>query len=532
MSNIKAEGKKIAIKFTENLIGDVTEKFPYKLYRFYKWEFYDSQHSGNRVYLYEIELYFEENKYDNSNVKEVTGSSQSSTTYTPAKVFDDSTSTHWRTSTSFDLPHWLIVEFNNSIAIDNFKWYVTGNYNPDSFILFGSIDGENWDKLHEDNSPNSNGWHSFDIDKKGNESAFVISGEEYLYVQGLNHNGDLVDKEYEVDSIEPHLTEERTILLTMKQHNEFNNVVGDLTVVYNAIDGDLSGHGGRVENFEKTFTPEGLKTAPTNPGVTESISVAPVEIIVDFSAIEYIDGRDLGETNIISVAPIAPFVAFLYNYTDSKAWLETETQLVKFDANGELLPESETITMTSVTQVMNNPSYNYKIIINEVEYDDYFTIDDNQININMVDLLVEHPAFTEATVKMAVIDGGFTLNDYITIVKVQENSGDIVSFLTNEYHVVVAIYKDGLESELKLRQAETNIKVYQGFDDITNQYEFQHVDSLGLTSILYPLDDNIVVYKMEEDIGTINIFGSHDTLPDITQQMQLVKSKRGVVVNP
>lgn len=141
-------------------------------------------------------------------------------------------------------------------------------------------------------------------DVTGNESAFTVTGQEYLYTQGLDYNGPLIDCEYEVDTVEMHPTEEKTLRLTMKGHNEFNSVVGKLTVAYDALIGTLAGKGGAVESFEKEFAPAELVATP-NPGVTEFVSVAPVVITAELIPVEYLDAFDKGGDNIITVAPVS-----------------------------------------------------------------------------------------------------------------------------------------------------------------------------------------------------------------------------------
>lgn len=138
-------------------------------------------------------------------------------------------------------------------------------------------------------------------DVAGNESAFTVTGQEYLYTQGLDYNGPLIDCEYEVDTVEMHPTEEKTLRLTMKSLNEFNSVVGKLTVAYDALIGTLAGKGGAVESFEKEFTPAELVATP-NPGVTEFVSVAPVAITAELIPVEFLDAF---AKETITVAPVS-----------------------------------------------------------------------------------------------------------------------------------------------------------------------------------------------------------------------------------
>lgn len=102
-----------------------------------------------------------------------------------------------------------------------------------------------------------------------NPEAFTISGEEYLYVNGPDNNGELLEKQYYVKNVNFHPTESNAILLEIE--NPFNSVECDLTVSYNKAKGTIEGLGGLVESFEETFTPIGLVKTP-NPGITEYIN--------------------------------------------------------------------------------------------------------------------------------------------------------------------------------------------------------------------------------------------------------------------
>lgn len=131
-------------------------------------------------------------------------------------------------------------------------------------------------------------------DVGGNESAFAITGKEHKYV-----NGSLLDKVYTLINVEPHPTEPRSILLTLDWWSRFNNVIGDLTISYNATKGNLQGAGGAVESFEVSFFPEDLVLTP-NPNVEEYISVAP-SVSATFLPVEY---HKAYETETITVSPV------------------------------------------------------------------------------------------------------------------------------------------------------------------------------------------------------------------------------------
>lgn len=134
----------------------------------------------------------------------------------------------------------------------------------------------------------------------GNELAFNVSGKEYQYVQGLDYNGKLIDKQYKPLSVEKHPTVEKAILLNFSNLEKFNNSTGNLKVTYNAQIGNLSGRGGRVDDFTVNFKPTDLISTP-NPGVTEVITVAPTEIVGTLSEIIY---HNRYSTETITVTPV------------------------------------------------------------------------------------------------------------------------------------------------------------------------------------------------------------------------------------
>jgi hypothetical protein len=190
--------------------------------------------------------------------------------------------------------------------------------------------------------------------------------------------------------------------------------------------------------------------------------------------------------------------------------------------------------MTVSTPLFTTPTFTYRVVIGGVEYDNYYTVNGTQITINMVALLADHPDFTEATLKMTVAEGALTLYDYVTIYKVQENSTNVVALLTNEYHTIVAIYDTaGAETRLILERALCDIKIYQGFNDITSQYTFTKTDSDSIKSVFYDNRDQLQIIGMPTILtGQVQINGTHSTLPSVTKTMQLVKSQRGLIVNP
>lgn len=191
----KGLGQKIGIKFTEILVGDVTGLVP--------------THVDRGDYFRPIGV--------------ATGSSQYSS-YAPSNAFDGSTSNYWYTITTGD--QWVQIELAEPTWVYGFRWYIGSSYRPNGFNFQGSNDGEIWEDILINNSPNATGWHEFPTDSPkqykyyrwtvtsrysdylrvneiellgavGNEVAFTITGKEYQYV-----NGPLIDVEYPVDRVE------------------------------------------------------------------------------------------------------------------------------------------------------------------------------------------------------------------------------------------------------------------------------------------------------------------------------------------
>ncbi|MDD2297322.1 MAG: discoidin domain-containing protein [Sphaerochaetaceae bacterium] len=303
----KAEGKRIGVKFTEDLVGDVSGKLEIIAYKFYRWHI-TSTWSGSRLYLYELEMYGNDIKVDASEIISMSRSSAYSSSYDVNRLFDGIVpGTEWDANGS--LPHWVKIELSNPKAVNKFKWHTgTSDNKPKQFQFQGSDDGENWTNLYEGESPNTNYWIEFNTTPPGNEGAFRVTGQEYQYVNGPNDNGPVLDKTYSVGSVETHPTVDKAILLTMMTLEEFDSVLGNLTVAYDATKGNLSGRGGRVESFSAEFLPADLVSTP-DVGLTEKLSIAPTDITSDLKRVAYIDAYD--DKDKITVAPGAITVSLL-----------------------------------------------------------------------------------------------------------------------------------------------------------------------------------------------------------------------------
>lgn len=191
----KGRGEKIAVKFDKPLVGDVTGFIPEPI---------------DGVMVRPIGV--------------ATASGQYSSSYTPDKAFDDSTSSYWYIRTTGD--QWIQIELNDAAQTNGFQWYVS-SYRPNGFTVQGSNDGETWTTILTDNSPDSAGWQSFEWDwtvvykfyrwtitsrysnylyiyeiqlsvGAGNESAFTVTGMEKMPLK----IGELQEREYTVESVE------------------------------------------------------------------------------------------------------------------------------------------------------------------------------------------------------------------------------------------------------------------------------------------------------------------------------------------
>lgn len=227
----------------------------------------------------------------------VTYSNQYSTTNSASKAFDNSTTTYWETRAT--LPQWNMIELAETRRIAGFRIYSGSSYRPNAVDLYGSNDGVNFDLIIQTTNANTTGWKEYTFEvtepyqfykwevgsthtsgrvyvyelqllyatitpKSGNESAFIISGQEHTWLDGADNNGALVNKTYAINTVQTHPTEPNSIQLIML--DEIRNVQGDITIVYNQAIGTLTGAGGAVESFTETFTPADLSEGLTSTG--------------------------------------------------------------------------------------------------------------------------------------------------------------------------------------------------------------------------------------------------------------------------
>lgn len=81
----------------------------------------------------------------------------------------------------------------------------------------------------------------------------------------------------------------RFLLLRIDPLQRFNNVEGDITVSYDQSKGTLSGEGGTVQSFTRSFTPVDLETArKPNPHHAENITVTNTTVVINLKPIRYV----------------------------------------------------------------------------------------------------------------------------------------------------------------------------------------------------------------------------------------------------
>lgn len=196
----KGDGEKIAIRFTEPLIGDVSGITP-------------------------VPLGY---KHEKVPPDAVTALNQYSTSYPPEKAVDGSIDTYWRGTTTDD---WFTAYFDEPIVLSRLRVY----FKTDpirSFTLFGSDDGETFTQIggtyNVSSSSTGAGWYEYDIENStayhyykiatysyyvdvlylyeieyyhlvptGNETKFTVSFPEYTFVPG----GTLKTVQREVTSV-------------------------------------------------------------------------------------------------------------------------------------------------------------------------------------------------------------------------------------------------------------------------------------------------------------------------------------------
>lgn len=280
-----ADGRKIAIKFTQPLIGNVLGLDP---------------PAGYKKSLLDL------------SGAVVTTLNQYSTSYTGAKAIDNSTSTYWRGTTAVN---WLKLQLPEAKCVTQIRLYL-GSYYIKTFTLSGSNDGETWIQLggeHTAANSTTAQWYTFEVENRdaylyyrvdiltayntsrvylyelelyedtgvGNETKFSISFDEYSYVPG----GVTARVTRPVTGLE--ILDSNTLLLCFNPGTPYSiqRAAGGITVAYDGS-GTLMGQGGPVLAFERTFTPVDLGPK-NNPHVLEHIAVSDVKAVGALMRIQY-----------------------------------------------------------------------------------------------------------------------------------------------------------------------------------------------------------------------------------------------------
>lgn len=201
-----ADGRKIGIKFTEKLVGNVTGLNP--------------------------PIGYKKSKLDLLNAT-ITSLNQYSSSYSIVNAFDGSISTYWRGTTQVN---WIKIQLTEAKVVTQIKMYL-GSYYIKTFTFSGSNDGETWTQIGGEYTVSSSGvaqWYTFEILNSnsylyykvdtltaydtsiiylyefelyediaiGNETKFTVSFEEYDYVPG----GSLSRVTREVDGINNYIS--------------------------------------------------------------------------------------------------------------------------------------------------------------------------------------------------------------------------------------------------------------------------------------------------------------------------------------
>lgn len=280
-----ADGRKIAIRFTQPLIGNVLGLDP--------------------------PVGYKKSLLDLSGAV-VTTLNQYSTSYTGAKAIDNNTSTYWRGTTAVN---WLKLQLPEAKCVTQIRLYL-GSYYIKTFTFSGSNDGETWVQLggtYTAASSTTAQWYTFAIENQeaylyykidtlttystsriylyeldlyedvpvGNETKFIVSFDEYSYVPG----GTVSRKTRTVTSLE--VADSRTLILNFDAGvtRSIQRAAGDILVAYDGS-GTLMGQGGPVLAFEKGFTPTGLNPK-NNPHDGERLEISTIQASGSLIRIQY-----------------------------------------------------------------------------------------------------------------------------------------------------------------------------------------------------------------------------------------------------
>lgn len=290
----KAEGKKIAVKFTEPITGGINHATQSTK------ETQEGDWTVNGTY---------------------SGSADS--------MKDGNINTYWESRTTANY-----VQINlGQIAgfLHGIKIYCGSSYRPSSYTISVSDDGTNFTQIATGSILAQTGWQTINLESYVSANfarinfgyttrlylhelillvsdfvgGFKLTGQEHKYV-----NGPIINKSYGIKTIEAHPTEPRTLLITVSLFSRFNNVEGQLKVSYNAAHGTLVGLGGAVQSFDVYFTPQDLYKE-LNPNDEETIKGVISSVIVDYDVISYINASS-AEEHTITASPVTVYAELEY----------------------------------------------------------------------------------------------------------------------------------------------------------------------------------------------------------------------------
>lgn len=303
--NTNAEGTEVALRFSQSLIGDITG--------------------------YETPVEYVQRSIDLSQAT-ITALNYYSSSNSPAKVSDGSTSTYWRGTTAVN---WLQFQLPESKVITSVRMYM-GSYYIQTFTVSGSNDGETWTQLggeYTAASSSTSQWYDISIDNNesylyyridtlttyssriylyevelcetvpiGNETRISVTGQTYEYVP----DGELESASYTVIAVSEDSDDNTVIHLKFDAGNikSLRNTVGNVAIAYSG--GTLRGIGGPIADFVFEFTPTGL--APKyHPNATEHIE-SEVEVNAALTMVYYTDTYEPEHIEAV-VAPVGNLIS-------------------------------------------------------------------------------------------------------------------------------------------------------------------------------------------------------------------------------
>lgn len=141
-----------------------------------------------------------------------------------------------------------------------------------------------------------------------NKNSFSVKGREYEHT----HSEATHEVEYPIVSVERYQNMKNQLILLLDPIQRFNNVEGQLTIIYDAgHGGTLTGLGDPVESFEYSFTPTGLEVKSDgssgpkpNPFVDGRVC-ATLRATVDFIEVQRSDAFSKGGQERVVATPSA-----------------------------------------------------------------------------------------------------------------------------------------------------------------------------------------------------------------------------------